>query len=176
MGKKNGILTQGYYVDYYRADERFMRVIRNYYDFIVRYENILYDSRLKDVSMTHAEGDNLEYVFENFPFSTYGEVGKVWIVARESGRFKTISLINLTGCKDDFWCSGKDMPPEVRNLTVRIQIEQDAKSVFLASPDYETGRPQPVKYRIENGKRGKNLVAEIPELYIWNLLVVEFET
>lgn len=175
LGEKNGILTQGYYVDYYKANDYFMRIIRNYYDFNVRYENILYDSCMEEVSMTHADGDNMEYVFENFRYSTYGETGKVWVIIRESPAFKTVSFINLTGCRDDFWCSGKDAAVIVKDLIVSMQIACDVKSVFLSSPDFDMGRPQLLEYRIESGNRGKKIVLTVPKLNIWDLLVVEME-
>ena len=77
-GENSGVLTQAYYVDYFKINEVFTRKLRDYYDFNIRYANLLYAAELKDVSMTHADGDNLEYVFDNLDYSTYGEAGKVW--------------------------------------------------------------------------------------------------
>ena len=175
LGEKNGVLTEGYYVNYSRLEDCFFRTIRNYYDFLVRYSNIFFDNGLKDVSMTHAEGDNLEYMFENFPYSTYGEAGKVWLIIRENSKYKTISFINLTGCNDDMWNKGKETPLYVEKIHVKVQVEKNVRSVFLASPDCEMGRPQKADYCIEDGKRGKNVVLNIGRLYIWSVLVIEME-
>jgi len=175
LGEKNGILSQGYYVNYSKLQDSFFRVMRNYYDFIVRYSNIFFDNALKDVSMTHTDGDNMEYVFENFPYSTYGEPGKVWVIIRESPKYKVINFLNLTGCTDDFWNKGKEEPPYVNDIHIKVQVENNVKSVFMASPDCEMGRPQWLEYSIEDGVRGKNVAVSIKPLYIWSVLVIGLE-
>jgi dextranase len=173
IGENNGILTQGYYVDYSVAEESFIREIRNYYDFMIRYLHVLYDAALRDVSMTHVDGDNMEYVFENTSFSAYGEPGKVWTVVRENEHCKLISFINLTNNGEDYWNEGKNRPASQEAITVRVLMEREAKSVFLASPDAEMGRPTELPAVYEDGPRGKTLVVTIPEIHIWDLLVIE---
>lgn len=175
MSEKNGILTQGYYVDYSTISDSFFETIRKYYDFGVRYENVLYDNELRDVSMTHLEGDNMEYKFENLDYSTYGEPDKVWVIVREKPTLKTINFINLTGNQEDFWNRGKAKPGIINDIVVNVSIELKIKNVFIASPDIESGRPQELKYKVVNGERGKVLIIEISELSIWSLLSMEFE-
>ncbi|KIL39473.1 hypothetical protein SD70_19905 [Gordoniibacillus kamchatkensis] len=174
-GEFQGILTQGYYVDYSRLDDaEFVRTIRNYYDFLVRYANVLYDAALEDVSMTHTGWDNVEYTFEGFPCSSYGEAGKMWTVIRESRRYKTISFINLSN-NDDFWNEGKRTPHPQQGIQAVITLDGTVRSVFAASPDKEMGRPRAVPYRIAAGPKGKTLTVELPPVYVWELLVVEME-
>jgi len=173
LGEERGVLTQGYYADYSVASESFIREIRNYYDFMVRYLHVLYAPALRDVSMTHMEGDNLEYVFEGASFTTYGEAGKVWTVVRENESFKLISFINLTNNEEDYWNAGKNRPTPQGQVTVRILMDQEAKSVFIASPDSGMGEPQELTTVYEEGSRGKTLVVTVPELHIWDMLVVE---
>lgn len=175
LGEKNGVLTEGYYVDYYTVDDKFFRIIRNYYDFIIRYSNIFFNDNLKDVSMTHIDGDNLEYTFENVDYSTYGEPGKVWITARENKKCKELIFINLTNNYEDFWNRGKNKPELIKNIIVNIQIERKVRKIFYASPDFEMGRPEKIDYSISSGTRGKILNIQIPKLYIWSILIIEFE-
>lgn len=175
LGENNGVLTQGYYVDYSTLNDSFIRTMRNYYDFIVRFSNVLFDSQLRDVSMTHADGDNKEYLFENCSYSTYGEAGKVWMVIREKPDTKSINIINLSGCENDLWNKGKEEVVSIKNITIRIQVDRDIQSIFLSSPDYDMGRPYIVDYNIENKKRGKYVVIKVPEIYIWSLVVVRFK-
>ncbi|MCT4562754.1 MAG: glycoside hydrolase family 66 protein [Maledivibacter sp.] len=174
LGEKNGVLTQGYYVDYSTLDDNFVRQIRNYYDYIIRYSNLLFDHELRDVSMTHICGDNLEYVFENVDISTYGEADKVWIIVKEKPIRKVINFINLKG-NDDYWNKGKNKVEYVNDITLKIQIESKVKSVFITTPDQNMGRPQKLKYTILDGDRGKNLVVKVDQIKIWSTLVVEFE-
>ncbi|MDQ0900527.1 glycoside hydrolase family 66 protein [Paenibacillus sp. V4I7] len=173
LGESNGVLTQGYYADYSIVSDEFMRNIRNYYDFLVRYVHLLQDSTLRDVSMTHVQGDNLEYMFENASFSTYGEPNKVWTVVRENESHKLISFINLTNNLEDYWNEGKLQPTTVEGIMVRIQIDGPVKHVFTASPDIEMGRPHDLMYTIEDTERGLTLLVNLPKLYVWSLLVIE---
>lgn len=174
LGEERGVLTQGYYADYSVASEPFMREIRNYYDFMVRYLHVLYAPALRDVSMTHVEGDNLEYVFEGAAFTTYGEPGKVWTVVRESRDWKVVSFINLTNNEEDYWNAGKNRPHPQGPVRVRILVDREAKSVFTASPDSGMGRPVMLPAAYEDGPRGQTLVVTIAELHIWDMLVIEF--
>lgn len=173
LGEKSGVLTQGYYVDYSVADDAFMREIRNYYDFMVRYVHLLYDPSLRNVSMTHVDGDNLEYVFSGASYSTYGEPGKVWTVVRESEQMKLIQFINLTNNTEDYWNEGKNRPAEVKNLTVHVQVNEPVRSVFAASPDIDMGRPKELEYSLEETERGYVLSATVPNVYQWSMLVIE---
>lgn len=175
LGEDKGILTQGYYVDYTKLQDKFFLIIRKYYDFIVRYSNIFYDSSLVDVSMTHIGGDNLEYVFGNVSYSSYGEANKVWTIVKENKNFKSISLINLVGNNDDYWNRGKTSPVEINNIEVSIQIDKNVKNAFTASPDANMGKEEMLDFTIVDGIRGRNMVIKIPELYIWRILWIEFE-
>lgn len=166
LGEKNGILTQGYYVDYSVYSAEFNREIRNYYDFLVRYSNLFFDDNLEDASMTHAGGDNREYLFESFRYSLYGEGDKVWVTVRENEERKVISFINLCGNKEDYWNEEKKEPETVNNLEVRILIDYKVKSLFSASPDKNMGLYEKLEYSIEKTERGMYLIVKIPKLYI----------
>ena len=175
LGEDKGILTQGYYVDYTEIEDEFFTVIRKYYDFIVRYSNIFYEDSLIDISMTHTGGDNIEYVFKNASYSSYGEANKVWTIIRENKNFKAISFINLIGNVDDYWNKGKNRPISINSIEVSIQIDKKIKAVFTASPDTNLGREELLDFTIVDGSRGRNLIIKVPELYIWRILWIEFE-
>lgn len=173
LGEKGGVLTQAYYADYSVMDECFMRSIRTYYDFFIRYANLFYDDELRDVSMTHLKGDNLEYQLENVSYSTYGEPNKVWAIVKEKPGVKAISLINLTGNADDRWNEGKEAPELVKDISVKIQVEEPVRNIFVASPDRHMGRPQPIGYEIVTKDKREFAAVVIPELAYWEVLVVE---
>ena len=131
LGENKGVLTQGYYVDYSSLSDAFFREIRYYYDFIIRYASVLFDPELRDVSMTHSEGDNHEYVFKKGSYSTYGEADKVWTLIKEKSGLKVVNMINLCGVADDYWNTGKERPTPQCDLSVTILLESDVKTVFL---------------------------------------------
>ncbi|MNI04430.1 Cycloisomaltooligosaccharide glucanotransferase precursor [compost metagenome] len=172
LGENQGVLTQGYYVDYSSLTDEFFREIRTYYDFIIRYATVFFDSELRDVSMTHVDGDNLEYVFGNGAYSTYGEAGRIWSIVKEKPSLKVIHLINLIGVSDDYWNQRKERPTEASDLIIHIQVDDEVESVFLASPDSDMGRPYMPQFQMEAGPRGKTLVVFIPRLKVWSIVVV----
>lgn len=79
LGENNAVLTEAYYSDYYKIQNKdFTQKMRNYYDFIVAYEELLFDSELIDNTMTYTGGINEEYIFEGSDFSVKAEANKVW--------------------------------------------------------------------------------------------------
>ncbi len=175
-GENGGILTQGYYVDHSLINEDFRRTVRDYCDFGVRYGHLTHDRKLRDVSMTHVDGDNLEYEFHGFPFSTYGEAGKVWTIVQEREDLKLIHFVNLTGVSDDYWNEGKKRPEEVDGRVVSIAVDHEISSIFTASPDRNGGRPKLLDYRLKKTERGFTAVVELPVLEFWDLLAVTLKT
>ncbi|MFC5468957.1 glycoside hydrolase family 66 protein [Cohnella suwonensis] len=174
-GEDGGVLTQGYYVDHSKLRDGFRRTVRDYADFVVRYGHLTHDNALRNVSMTHADYDNFEYVFEGFAFSAYGEPGKVWTVIQEKKTLKLIHFINLTGISDDLWNEAKETPVAVYGRTVRVAVDLPVKSVFLATPDENGGRPITLEYRTEASDRGKVVVIDLPKLNYWDVLVIQFQ-
>ncbi|GGF90934.1 glycoside hydrolase family 66 protein [Paenibacillus abyssi] len=174
-GEAGGVLTQGYYVDHSKLRPDFMGVVRNYADFGVRYGHILYDNRLKDVSMTHADGDNLEYRLEGFPYSTYGEAGKVWTMIVECESMKLLHFINLVSAADDFWNEPKHAQAPVEHRLVSVALDGEVESVLLASPDVNYGRPIPLDYLIEVTPRGKVIRLELPPLLYWDMVIIRIK-
>ncbi|NOY08278.1 MAG: hypothetical protein GXP33_05510 [Spirochaetes bacterium] len=173
LGGKEGVLTQGYYVNYRHLRKPFIRRIRTYYDFIIRYSTLFFNPEMEDVSMTHLGGDFADNVCEGFPYSPDGEPGKVWTIIRETKKIKTISFINLTGNKEDLWNKGKTEPPVVKNLIIKIRVPGEIKSLFLASPDTGMGRPRSLRYREIPDALGMMIEIIIPEVKLFSLLVLE---
>jgi dextranase len=171
-GEAVGVLTQGYYVDHSRLRPSFLHIVRDYADFGVRYGHVIYDPRLRDVSMTHADGDNLEYQFIGFPYSTYGEVGKVWTMIGESETRKLIHFVNLTSAEEDYWNESKAAPSRVTDRVVTVAFDGHIESILHASPDREQGQPRPLEYDVEVTSRGKVAVLKLPELHYWDIVII----
>jgi len=172
LGEENGILTQGYYVDHSFLRETQVRRMRNYYDFAVRYMNVLYDDALEDVSMTHIGWDNTEYRCLGTSTSVYGEPDKIWLTIRENRSMKVISLINLCGCRDDFWNKGKDTPVPQTDVEIQVQLDGPIETVFRASPDENMGEAAVLTYEIVRTDRGLTAKIVIPEIKIWSIVCI----
>ncbi|MDQ6421509.1 glycoside hydrolase family 66 protein [Paenibacillus sp. LHD-117] len=175
-GENGGVLTQGYYVDHSKLRPGFLRTVRDYADFGVRYGHVLNAPGLRDVSMTHADGDNLEYAFEGFAYSTYGEAGKTWTIVREREGMSQIHFVNLASATDDRWNEAKERPAPVTGRIVRIEVDDAPSSILLASPDANGGQAVAVDYRVETTDRGMVAVLELPPLLFWDMLIVRSGT
>lgn len=170
LGENQGVLTQGYYVDYYKLESNLFLEMRKYYDFMIRYSDLFYNKNLKDVSMTHAYGDNMEYVFEGDEFSASADSNKIWTIIKEDQDTKIISLINLKG-NDVLWNKGKMKPNEISDICIKIQIEKEVDSVYIASP--EKSIPCDIPYKITEGERGKILNLNLKDIDLWTIVVIK---
>lgn len=173
LGENNQILSDSYYVKHSNIPESLIRTFRNYYDFIVRYENLLFDLSLSDISMTFANGINEEILFENGNYSSYAEPDKIWTIVKEKPGLLVINLINLTGIKSDNWNEPKEnLPSAVRGIRIKALINEPVKGVYASSPDMEGGLTQVLKYEYTETGRGRYTVCDLPELINWSVIYI----
>ena len=174
FGEENAALTQGYYADYTRLTAEQEQLLRSYDDFIVRYEALLFDDSLLDVSMTHTGWDNEEYLC-SIPYTVTGEGGKLWLVLREQGNRKLITLINLAGDESSLWNAGRNAPSPVTDITLRILAFYAPVKCWMASPDRNLGATEPVAVTHEQGANGDFLTVCLPILERFAILYLETE-
>jgi len=174
FGEESAALTQGYYADYTRLTAEQEQQLRSYDDFIVRYEALLFDDSLLDVSMTHTGWDNEEYLC-SVPYSVTGEGGKLWLVLREQGNRKLITLINLAGDESSLWNAGRNVPAPIKDITLRIQAFSSPVKCWTASPDRNHGATEPVAVTREQGANGDFLTVCLPVLERFAILYLETE-
>jgi len=174
FGEENSALTQGYYADYTRLTAEQEHLLRVYDDFFVRYEELLFDESLTDVSMTHCGWDNEEYVCDT-PYSVTGEGGKLWLILREQGNRKLITLINLTGDDSSLWNEGRNTPNELKNITLHVQAFAQPVKAWTASPDRKECAAEPIDFTREQGARGDILTFCLPRLERFAILYLETE-
>lgn len=172
FGEENAALTQGYYADSMRLTDGQERLLRAYDDFFVRYETLLFDDTLKDVSFTHCGWDNQEYVCDT-PYTIDGEGGKLWVIIREDKNRKLIQLINLCGDENSCWNEGRSAPQVQSNVRLHIQIYFPVKKAWMASPDREGGDAQAVPYGIAPDDRADVLSVIVPHVERYSMLYLE---
>lgn len=174
IGEENAVLTQGYYGDYTTMSEDTIRVMRRYYDFMIRYMDLFYDKTLEDVSMTHIGWDNYEYKCDS-SWSVYGEPEKIWLTIRENREYKVISVINLCGCADDYWNRGKELPIQQKDIDFTIYVDHEIRGVYWASPDSETGKSKELEYQYLINEKGRFVHFRVPVVEIWTLVYIHCE-
>ncbi|MEA4914707.1 MAG: glycoside hydrolase family 66 protein [Christensenella sp.] len=174
FGEENAALTQGYYADYSRLSPEQERQLRAYDGFIVRYEELLFDDTLLDVSMTHCGWDNEEYAC-NTPCSVTGEGGKLWLILREQGNRKLMILINLSGDDSSLWNEGRNAPTERKNVTLQVQTFSALKTAWMASPDRDFGAAETIECKRVENPRGDTLSFCLPSIERFAILYLETE-
>ena len=112
-----GLLLDGPYFpgDAFPMSDSFMRRLRNYYDFSVRYENLLYGKNLK---MLDTSGE----ILSSIDTSSKPEIGKVFVLAKENVVTKDIMLhfINYTNLNTQMWREWQKNPEKMKNLEVTL--------------------------------------------------------
>ncbi len=175
LGEENGVLTQGYYVDHSVMTEHQSKCLRNYYDFLVRYTELLYDKSLKDVSFTHIGWDNTEYRCLTHSWSPDGKIDTLWLTIRENEKFKCISIINLVGCENDAWNQGKNTPVSQKEVAFEVQVDRKIGGVFFASPDWEKRGAQRLDYSLKHTDRGIAAQFTVPYVDFWSMVYILLE-
>jgi len=174
LGEDNGALCDPYYPKYAKLEPDFARTMRVYYDFVVRYENVLSDLGLTTVANP---GPDESPQIEGHAVTAFGAPGSIWGIQRSMGGMYTVSLINLTSAEDGRWNAPKPPQPTLQGLKVEIPLPgaQPVRSIFCASPDREDGRPQSLVFAAQQREEVQRVAFELPSLQYWTLIVIQLE-
>lgn len=176
LGENKGVLDDPYYPKYRTiVNEEFNKELKNYYDFIVKYEELLFDLDLIDTSMVNTGGINGEYVIKGVEASPKAEPDKVWSLIKEKPSFKVINLVNFKGIEDISWNEPKEkLPSKVENIEISVLTCNDVKAVYLASPDLDYGKAIKLDFNYVEGDQGNKIRFVVPKLEIWDLIYIAY--
>ncbi len=169
LGERDAVTTQGYYADYATLTLWQAERIKAYQDFFVRYQELLFDRSLMDVSMTHFGWDNQGYRCDT-PSSVEGEPDTIWLTFRENAARKLVGLINLRGVSDDRWNTGKEQPTPQTNIILRVLLLHPVQTAWYATPDAGFGGAVPLTCVCTPVPLGVEAAITIPRLDICGLL------
>ena len=146
------------------------RAMRAYYDFIVRYENLLFPA--PGAPLRDATAD-LRLSCGTAALSKDASRETIWTLAgvRADG-IRVIQLINLYGV-DTLWRNVSANPVPQTDLALKMYGEAKPGRVWLATPDVGTGRPQALPFTAGTDADGTFFAVTIPRLDFWNLLWIE---
>lgn len=181
LGEKNGVLADPYYPYYGQFQPDFALKMRRYYDFVVRYENVLSDPTTQPLTAAEVE-TMVEISRGGEPMEVSGEAkaGQVWVMARQGKSFTALNLVNLRGLHDSLWNAFKETPTPLAGLTVALTLPEDEaasiKKVWLASPDGNATAQEIAPGRTHLAGKRQRLTLAIPGLEYWDLIVLEKES
>lgn len=153
-------------------DSSLQKAIREHYQFITAYENLLYD---KDVLPSDTGLQNIEIEGENI--SGDAKPGTIWFTIKNKGeQYSILHLINLTGETDADWRNVTEEPVQKSNMNVKYYLPQfkEATSVNLASPDSGC-ITQGLNFTEGKDAQGKYIEFVIPSLKYWDMVYVALE-
>jgi dextranase len=173
MGETNAALCDPYYPAYASLRSDFAETMRSYYDFVVRYENLLSDLRMVTMSSEAIQGS---IQIDGLEVSARGEAGTAWSIIRQLPEFTTVSLINLTAATEANWNEPKSVPQSKRDLSIRVRVDGQVTGVFSASPEFEEGRPCQLAYSLIESEGETWLQTTLPVLEYWSMITIKTAT
>jgi dextranase len=169
LGEPGGMLADPYFPNYGLMSDELAEVIRRYYDFAVRYENVLalgtHDATSIYESQVTIEGVNTD---------AKRAYNKVWPIVREGDDVISLSLINLLDIVSPEW-NGLLLadPTPLDELRVRYRTKQNVQRVWFVSPDFASPQATFLDFEPGQDSQGSYVEFTIPRLEYWDLIVIE---
>ncbi|MCA9895620.1 MAG: hypothetical protein KC615_21695, partial [Anaerolineae bacterium] len=166
-GEPESMLADPYFPKFGTLSADQQPIFRRYYDFQVRYENVL-------ATTTAAGSNDLHRAVDLGDIRTRGITARDRVVpiVRSGESFDTFSLINFVGVDQTNWNEPTaTIPTMLTNVDVRITVARPIQAVWAASPDSEASmNATALPYTIHN----EVLQFILPELNYWTMIVVEY--
>lgn len=169
LGEPGGMLADPYFPNYGLMSDELAEVIRRYYDFAVRYENVLaldtHDATSIYESQVTIEGVNTD---------AKHAYNKVWPIVRQGDGVIGLSLINLLDIVSPEW-NGLLLadPTPLDELRVHYRTKQDVERVWLASPDLASPQATFLDFEPGGDAQGDYIEFTVPRLEYWDLIGIE---
>ncbi|MVB12445.1 Cycloisomaltooligosaccharide glucanotransferase [Caprobacter fermentans] len=167
------MLGHPYYPKAYKSMRDNLRTaMKNQYNFITAYENLLYDP---DIIPSDGGLQNISISGE--AVSGSGEAGKIWFIPKNKGDdYGILHLINMTAETDTNWRNAAAAPDEKTNLTVKYYIPtyKSVAGVSVASPDTDEGISTALNYTVSTDSNGKYVTFTVPSLEYWDMIYLKW--
>ena len=165
-----GMLSSEYYPgSTLKINKNLAEDLRNYYSFMVAYENYLRGPGLEEKVLKTYVDDTLT--------SYNSEVGRIWSFTKvKDAKTEMLHLINFTNANHVEWVDkmGTQAEPEVlKNKKVKHYVSIEPTRVGVASPDYKQGIYENVDFEVGKDESGKYITFELPSLEYWTMVVIQ---
>lgn len=144
--------------------------MKEYYNFITAYENLLYDP-----SINYSDQGNQYISINNQTISGNGSSGSIWHITRMTENYDILNLINLLSETDTQWRNVTETPTIQTNLSVKYYLSPDASvsGVYVASPDSNDGISQFLSYSTGTDSTGHYVAFTVPSLDYWDMIYIK---
>lgn len=144
LGDSSHALTDPYYPRNAELEPAALDALVPWYDFLVRYGDVLLAPDVHDVTEFYAGGINEDIVIEaaDRTVSTKAAADSVWVrVFRTGDGSHVIHVINLLGLEETDWDRAKPPVAPLEGATVKVATGLAPAGVWSASPDDPELRP-----------------------------------
>lgn len=171
MSQGVSMLSAPYFPDHDKQMSNALRSwMKDYYDFITGYENLLYGP---DV---HSVDSGTQFV-QITGQATSGDASgnTVWTNLKKTGTDDVLHLINLLGNDNQWRHAGKATPPTQSNLAVKYYLgpDENPTAVRVASPDSAHGASTSLSYTTGTDSTGRYVSFTVPSLVNWDLVYID---
>jgi dextranase len=167
-GEERAALTEAYYVTHKELSAESQDAARRYFDFAVRYGDLLYDSAAVDLTRTHLGGENEEVKIDApVPVATDSAPGVLWSRVIRTSHGLLISLIDLSAQDDDLWDAPKRPAEPLSGVRLSVLRRGSEGSGFAAASPHE---PALVPLEVATSERYDTV--SVPSFRTWSVVLV----
>lgn len=143
--------------------------MKNYYNFITAYENILFD---KDVISNDSGKQFVDISGE--VVSGDASSNSIWSIYNRSKDYNIVHLINLTN-NDTKWRNSASEPSVKSNLQTKVYIggNENISNIYLATPDIDGGKSKELAFTSGTDSKGKFVSFTLPSLNYWDMIYMK---
>jgi dextranase len=167
LGEQGGYLSEAYFPNYKTPTAELSRVLQRYYDFAIRYENVI-GPQTHSANKQYANQINMN----SLNVSVSADHNKIMPVVRESDHHLAINLINMLGLNSGEWAKKtSQFPTTLDEPEVRITgITKQIKGIWFASPD----KVELALIPLDFSQKEDSISLKIPFLQYWDLILIEW--
>jgi hypothetical protein len=171
MSQGDEMLSAPYFPDHDKQMSNSLRSwMKDYYDFITGYENLLYGP---DVHSVDSGGQFVQIA--GVATSGGASANTVWTDVKKTSTDDVVHLINLLNNDGNWRPAGKNTPPTQSNLAVKYYIGPDETptAVHVASPDSAHGTSTSLSYTLGTDSNGRYISFTVPSLQNWDMVYID---
>lgn len=171
MGQGDSMLSAPYFPDHNKQMTNALRVwMKDYYDFITGYENLLYGPDVRSV-------DSGTQFVQISGKTTSGDASAntIWTNIKKTSTDDVIHLINLLGNDNTWRDAGKATSPVQTNLPVKYYLgpDENPSAVKVASPDSAHGMSSILSFSTGTDSTGRYISFTVPQLTNWDMIYID---
>jgi dextranase len=153
LGEHGRLLSDPYFPKHEAIPEKFQRTLRRYYDFAVRYADLV------------------------GPFAEILDAGDIDLpvgilpILRRNDRWMALHLINFSGLEEARWCEPHPAPRRVQNFELSTSIDPEVHNAWFVTPDKEGLELEAMSLTRRDGR----IHLSVPTLDYWTMILIKMD-